>query len=51
MEDESADRITWASFKAYLSANRRNTMVLWGTCSTWFFLDIAYCELKCTRAL
>ena len=49
MEDESADRITWASFKAYLSANRRNTMVLWGTCSTWFFLDIAYCEqpLRC----
>jgi PHS family inorganic phosphate transporter-like MFS transporter len=42
VEDEDADRITWASFKSYLSANRRNSMVLFGTCSTWFFLDIAY---------
>ena len=38
MEEEDADRITWASFKGYLTANRRNALVLWGTCSTWFFL-------------
>lgn len=29
-------------FKAYVGANRSNVMVLFGTCSTWFFLDIAY---------
>ncbi|GAB4823954.1 hypothetical protein N2152v2_011000 [Parachlorella kessleri] len=42
VEEEDADRITWKSFKSYIGANKRNAWVLFGTCSTWFFLDIAY---------
>ncbi|KIY98746.1 Inorganic phosphate transporter 1-6 [Monoraphidium neglectum] len=35
------DAITFRDFKNFLSI-RRNAMWLFGTCSTWFLLDIAY---------
>ena len=33
--------LTWADFKQYISV-RRNGLVLFGTASTWFLLDVAY---------
>eukprot|EP00878_Enallax_costatus_P034004 GHUV01037603.1.p1 GENE.GHUV01037603.1~~GHUV01037603.1.p1 ORF type:complete len:149 (+),score=52.13 GHUV01037603.1:559-1005(+) len=33
--------LTWADFKQYLSI-RKNALVLFGTASTWFLLDVAY---------
>jgi PHS family inorganic phosphate transporter-like MFS transporter len=39
--ERQIDRISWSSLKEYLS-NRKHALILFGTCSSWLILDIAF---------